>query len=216
MVKPIIFSANDVRAILDGRKVQTRRAVKPQVCIRSGETKFMKWLGGRARFGDEISPALCDRTPPYQPGDVLWVRETWCELAHVDAGGYTHYDDCSYFYATGGDFQIDLYDGDGFLLNDQRMKWCPSTRMPREAARIFLRVTDVRVERVQEISDADAWREGVDMQDVLDLPCRPEQAAIAVFSGTWDAANAKRGYSWETNPFVWVITFERCEKPKQF
>ncbi len=229
-MKPIIFSTPMVQAILAGRKSQTRRVIKPQPSIDCGgrfdwEVSFADGSFFITAENENGDGAMWKYKPRYQQGDVLWVRETWCELARVDSSGYTHYDDCNYYYATDGDYQIDLCDADGFYLDDQRMRWRPSIHMPRAAARMFLRVTDVRVERMQEISEGDAIAEGCEgipcdhpsgryaCEDCMNTGWR--EPPIVMYHELWDELNAKRGYGWDTNPWVWVITFERIDEPEE-
>lgn len=185
-VKPILFNTKMVQAILEGRKTQTRRVIKQFVPgdAQFGYTAFTP--GGnifcRGNFADGYGEKFYKL--PYLPGDVLWVRETWAEMPY----GYV-------YRADGEPVGWDAYD-----------RWNPSIHMPKEAARIFLRVTGVRVERLQEISRDSAISEGCN-------------AAIPVleFKAIWDTTikPADRDkYGWDASPWVWVIRFERCEKPE--
>lgn len=221
--KPILFSAPMVQAILDGCKTMTRRVVKAK------PPYSQKQLNDRANYRSEEEVAEAAKngryssvgfwTPrdgyvphrdcPYMAGDILWVRETW------------NGDWCDHviYKADGGSAKAAGYSAEP--------KWRPSIFMPREAARIFLRVTDVRVERLQEISVQDAKDEGIKVhangcEDGMAFGCyngddcvynRCERP-IEHFRDLWNSINAKRGYSWDTNPWVWVISFERCEKPE--
>ena len=189
---PIIFSGPMVRAILDGRKTQTRRVVKPQPY--QIETSWLRPVPGE--WWKHLRPRL-----PYGiPGDRLWVRETWAEYVDVESG--VHDDERFCYRAT-----------DKMMLP---VKWRPSIHMPRWASRITLEVTGVRVERLQEISEADARVEGVGRdtnpcdhvrQSCADIGCLgPTHRAS--FCELWDTLNAKRGYSWESNPWVWVVEFK--------
>lgn len=171
--RPIIFYGPMVRAILEGRKTQTRRITR---FSSSGRIE----LHGRQWH---ISDPNAIRACPYgQPGDRLWVRETWCRTA----AGYTQY-----------------------RADDKReqpywtlLKWKPSIHMPRLASRITLEITDVRVERLQDITHRDALSEGVEY-DVS----KQDGSPLSRFENLWNSINAKRGYSWESNPFVWVLSF---------
>lgn len=182
--KPILFSTPMVQAILDGRKTMTRRVIK-----------FPEGLTGSHQVGEAGNPKnplglmwVCGiKRPKYQPGDILWVRETWRVL------------ECKYVY------RADDESPEGWHLN----VWRPSIFMPREAARIFLRVTDVRVERLKEITEADAKKEGT--RHTYYNPHVTEFSYKAGFAGLWDSINVKRGYGWETNPWVFVYKFERVE-----
>lgn len=204
-----------VRAILNGRKTVTRRAVKLKYSNTHLEMRTDKCGTRLIEIENEIpgvtrvkNPdgtitlkvrAFIERTPPYRPGDILYVRETWVRSM---AGTYL-------YRAT-----------DTPLILDG---WCPSIHMPREAARIFLRVTDIRVERLQDIDNAGALAEGFDgrcegPQDGALSDCQKVyDFSIERFSTVWNSTikPADRAlYGWEANPWVWVIEFERCEKPE--
>jgi hypothetical protein len=198
-MKPIIFSTPMVQAILDGRKTQTRRVINPSrkqinfmgdMDIRSlvrPDESTEEWLQLRSENG---SPVTCIKVP-YQPGDILWVRETWSR----DENG-------EYVYRTNyGTTEDDSFPPSMF-------KWKPSIHMPREAARIFLRVKTVRVERVQDITAHDAIREGMESEIPFDT--------VDEFKELWNNLNAKRGYGWESNPWVWVVKFERISKDEAY
>ena len=132
--------------------------------------------------------ALKGWRPQYQVGDILWVRETWGVGIQL-SGGIIYKAD---------------YIGKKAPPLAEGHKWHPSMRMPRHMARIFLRVTDARVERLQDISESDAVAEG------LTDPTRYTPGEnIQRFAAFWDNFNVKRGYGWETNPWVWAYTFER-------
>lgn len=191
-MKPILFNTEMVRAILDGRKSCTRRLVK----FLLGENP--KWTGyikdGLMLYNGRNEP--CIRTQPYQSGDILYVRETWCKgleryIYRAD------YSDTEKFYQ------------DGKEIN---MKWQPSLHMPKEAARIFLRVTNVRVERLQEITSEQICKEGVEVEDPYVLNGEEKRYAFSKNS-TIKESDLDR-YGWNANPWVWVIEFERCDKPE--
>lgn len=222
-MKPILFNTDMVRGLLDCRKTVTRRIVKApvlsevrppdRVSVKDG-TLEMKWTGPEIVGG-------FTKDAPYKPGDILYVRETWLE-----GGGTVR----KYLYKAG--------------LHEnwwKAYKWRPSIHMPKEAARIFLRVTDVRVERLQEIIEEQALAEGVPGN--LDYPISPVycptcqgegthgalgpnlgytevdcgdcNTAVKRFSHLWDStikpADRYR-YGWAANPWVWVIQFERIAK----
>jgi hypothetical protein len=193
-MKPIIFSTPMVQAILDGRKTQTRRIVKANIVDRFVLDDSGNILGSYTEGMHEAYPTIDDAT--YQEGDILWVRETWSK----DENG-------EYVYrANYGTTEDDSFPPSMF-------KWRPSIHMPREAARIFLRVTNVRVERVQEITVDDCRLEGCCCSDCLQTgPHSPDCKCDTLFYNTWNDINAKRGYGWDTNPWVWVIEFERINK----
>ena len=169
--KPIFFETTSVLAILAGTKTQTRRAF----CLPEGQAS------------PPAGAALKGWRPLYQPGDILWVRETWGVGIQL-AGGIIYKAD---------------YVGRRAPLAEG-FKWRPSMIMPRCAARIFLRVTDARVERLQDISEYDAIAEGL-----ADATHYTPRENIARFAEFWDGFNVKRGYGWETDPWVWAYTFER-------
>lgn len=197
-VKPILFNTEMVRAILDGRKSCTRRLVK----FLSGENS--KWTGyikdGVMLYNGKNEP--CIRTQTYQPGDILYVRETW-----MDYAGRTMYRaDC------------DKYRLESLKLAE--FSWKPSIHMSKEAARIWLKVTDVRVERLQEITEDGAKTEGaIDNRGFIHSPENEYDrihTAREYFIEIWDSTIKKSDldfYGWNANPYVWVIEFERCEKP---
>lgn len=189
--RPILFSGEMVRAILDGRKTQTRRVCKHQwegSTLLGPEYYEPVVIGsdGQERPGREIYGAYdldgefgCKC--PYRPGMELWVRETW-RPSQVEGKAW--------YAATCG--------------NESHERWKPSIYMPRWASRIQLRVTDVRVERVQEISEMDALAEGIELDG--------NETPFSQFVSLWDSINASRGFGWVVNPWVWVVEFNRTEK----
>ena len=206
--KPILFNTTMVRAILDGRKSCTRRIVKPQQlvgilpdkCKNGVPEEFLK----QKKF---MFKPYCDMTDielintaykaPYQPGDILYVRETWKQAPN----GYYYYEDWQ---------RNDIAD---------ITKWKPSIHMPKDAARIWLKVTDVRVERLQEITGLSIQKEGIEVDP---KKCVSEfdfiTELVLLFQGLWDSTIKKSDldrYGWDANPYVFVIEFERCEKPKE-
>ena len=206
-MKPIIFSTTMVQAILEGRKTQTRRVIKPQPL---DEFKFCVNTGGVPTI---MLPYSCIVSRIWR-SDILYVREKWTTecgmLTNALDGKKIHYcADCK-------------EDTTGLFL-PCKWKKRPSIHMKRENARIFLRVTDVRCERLRDISGEDAAEEGTPLEWSDELP-KPsyhslaynemcvKPAMIKAFSELWDSLNAKRGYGWDVNPWVWVYEFERCEK----
>ena len=201
--RPILFSSEMVRAILDGRKTQTRRVVNPQ-----------SLLDNKTRV------TACYECPYGAPGGHLWVRETW-RAVELDNGndGILYKADNHFKSIENSQAAADLW-CDAYADRKYGNKWRPSIFMPRWASRILLEVTDIQVERVQEISDGDAIGEGI--QDVCHCgdyveghgyhsghsPVPMDGYAANEFSILWDSINAKRGYSWESNPWVWAISFK--------
>ena len=185
--KPILFNTQMVRAILDGRKTCTRRIVKPQPT---------------AHYGVQ-----CIK-PPYQPGDILYVRETWS----------LRFDGEKYFYKADKNTSRE----EKRLLDYNDVKWRPSIHMPKEAARIWLKVTNVRVERLQDITEDGAEAEGaIDNRGFIHSPENEYDriyTAREYFIKIWDRTIKKSDldiYGWDVNPWVWVIEFERCEKTQE-
>ena len=190
MMKPILFNTEMVRAILDGRKTCTRRAVKPQpkrpyIMEKAPNGRFYQCLETGEGMDFEYKP-------PCHPGDVLYVRETWGEntIPHSENFG-------------GIEYRADYYGG-----SEPALKWRPSIHMPKEAARIFLRVTDVRVERLQDIDGVGQRAEGAESKHGFGAT---RGAFMALWNSTIKLEDRDR-YSWGANPWVWVIEFERCEK----
>ena len=203
-VLPILFNTEMVRAILDGRKTCTRR-----ICKDANECTVpdMEFYNADRRtyavhnFADkehmeQLSTA--ERTCPICTGDILYVRETWKEAPK----GYYYYEDWQ---------KDDIADV---------TKWKPSIHMPKEAARIWLKVTDVRVERLQEISEDGAKAEGANFKNGKNVGFEEKmnRTAIERFTEIWNSTIKKSDidrYGWDANPWVWVIEFERCEKPTE-
>lgn len=209
--RPIIFSGEMVRAILDGRKTQTRRVVVPQP---------PRVVSGWFPLGDVFKPILtlppwdgvlgsashkaalaefdafdneCIRCPFGQRGDRLWVREEWSapdgcecvETCHIPAHVYYTADASGYEGARHNRIRSPIH-------------------MPRWASRLTLEVTGVRIERVQDITYSDVLAEGCPVESV---GASPDDHAW--YQQAWDALNAKRGYGWDVNPWVWVVAFKR-------
>ena len=212
-IKPILFNTEMVQAILDGRKTCTRRVIKPQPDEKHTyplgfvtDSTEKKEVGSFGFAANEYGGSIQYVKPPYRyaPGDILYVRETWCALPVNEAGHMRGH--CVYYYRADGELRPEGWRG----------KWHPSIHMPKEAARIWLKVTDVRVERLQEIAAESALAEGADKyihtNGELD-----ENMTITSFIGIWNSTIKKSDldrYGWDANPWVWVIEFERCEKPE--
>ena len=199
-VLPILFNTDMVRAILDWRKTVTRRLIKApvlskveppkKVILKNGVANF-EWNTPKTAGGFEIKM-------PYQPGDIMYVRETWC----------LRYDGEKYFYKTDKNTPRE----EKRLIDYDHVSWKPSIHMPKEAARIWLKVKDVRVERLQEISGGDLIKEGIDL-----FQSNYVRVAFDEFKNLWNSTIKKSDldrYGWDANPWVWVIEFERCEKPE--
>lgn len=199
-IKPILFNTEMVRAILDGRKTCTRRIVRPPYFVDGDENDKRSLITLRTATKNSSLYRQIGQMPypdaPYRMCDILYVRETW-----MDYAGLTMYKaDC------------DIYRLDS--LNLAGFGWKPSIHMPKEAARIWLKVTDVRVERLQEITLEQICREGVEIEYPYVLN---GEEKIYAFSNLWNSTIKKSDldrYGWDANPWVWVIEFERCEKPE--
>lgn len=202
-IKPILFNTDMVQAILDGRKTVTRRAIKPQppACAIIKEKKWSFWIDGD--FYGMKAPCL--------PGDILYVRETYAKHPKTEKYYYRADGECD-GHSTEWGCPKGMKVTDNCELCawlDGYIKWHPSIRMPKEAARIWLKVMDVRVERLGDITPDEAVKEGTKEQ----FP----PLALDEFRGIWDATIKKPDldrYGWDANPWVWVIEFERCEKPE--
>ena len=242
MIKPILFNTDMVRAILEGRKTVTRRVVKLKYRNTHLEM-FTNKYGTRLIEKQNEEPgvttirnpdgttthtllAYIERDPPYRPGDILYVRETWC-----DPGG------TGWPILYKGDMPMhwdaeDTETGIAVDLKAADYKWRPSIHMPREAARIFLRVTRMGAERVQDITDEGAWKEGcVDRDDFRRVwndcyskprPVKDEGGIITYYeSYPWDdicETRTYRGEPWYVigNPWTWVIEFEEIRKEEAY
>ena len=215
-IKPILFNIEMVRAILDGKKTCTRRIVKGAIPDDAmwGYTMFTPkgCVSCRGVYADEYGEKFFRL--PYQQGDILYVRETWGHPISLNS-------DKQYV------FRADEIAEIGFK-NDSHI-WHPSIHMPKEAARIWLRVTDVRAERLQDMTNDDALKEGTEgvrcdhagsgaygCTDCMNTGWL--EPPIVEFAQIWDNTIKKSAldrYGWNANPWVWVIEFERCEKPKE-
>lgn len=225
-VLPILFNTDMVRAILDGRKTVTRRVIKPQpapdlkyklgICFDGDRKDIGKFAFGLSSCG-EIMHFV---SPPCFPGDILYVRETWAEIKNTDSSRI------KYVYRATDTYPFGVK---GYIV---KFKWRPSIHMPKEAARIWLKVTHVRLERLQDVTVPDMIKEGIRVgcESCLEVngKCNPQIAGdefcgfdgekLDLFTELWDSTIKKKDcdrYGWEANPWVWVIEFERCEKPEE-
>lgn len=211
-MKPILFNTEMVQAILDGRKTVTRRLVKPQpepdqiyqlgCCVDGDRQDIGKFGFGNSECGGHI---LYVR-PPYKAGDILYVRETWLM---ADDGDY-------YYKANESETSMQVREALGY-------KWSPSIHMPKEASRIFLRVVGVHVERLQDMPHDGAQKEGIYFFDDCGFTWEKDphiflRTPMSSMGFLWDLTYKKQNYAWrwEANPWVWVIEFERCEKPVEY
>ena len=227
-IKPILFNTEMVRAILDGRKTCTRRICKDANEYTVPDMEFYnadKRTYAVHNFADkehmeQLSTA--ERTCPICPGDILYVRETvWQKIG--------------YYLDIDGDTKPSWYNEFKYVASDEKPEtgwnysWAkrPSIHMPKEAARIWLKVTDVRVERLREITPKDSENEGVGNLFYEDIGYSEKNYGTEVdpeygiakeqFAWLWESTIKKSDidrYGWDANPWVWVIEFERCEKPE--
>jgi hypothetical protein len=215
--RPLIFTADSVRAILEGRKTQTRRVAK---LLLPGDKNFI-----HAANSEEWATKRAEQCPYGVPGDRLWVREGYAMQCNVEDDEPPYSDGRPVKRWDDGEI------GSGWLQphyratdptpdlscehkrceqtdNLCRNPWNSPLLMPRWASRITLETTALRVQRVQEISNEDAFAEGCDFR-IAKTPNHANAFAIL-----WDSINAKRGYSWESNPWVWALTFKRVESAR--
>ena len=228
-VLPILFNTDMVRAILDGRKTVTRRVMKPQpkskLCYTfagSHKKDIGRWgypsntahefWGEEFKLPDDIAEEELKKkwNPPYHTDDVLYVRETWAPIYPNKESNEV----CGYIYEEDSLEEYDKRypDGEDYQWEG---KWHPSIHMPKEAARIWLKVKDVRVERLQEINGKDVLKEGVNSlvhPDAFYFDMNQREMFERIWNSTIKKSDLDR-YGWEANPYIWVIEFERCEKP---
>lgn len=182
-----------VRAILDGRKACTRRLPRKQ--IEEKYLEYEEWVCAVAPPGSTwlSEKEFYEKYPPYKPGDILYVRETFIQVsAHT------------FWYKA---------DGKSWMLKD--LRWKPSIHMPKEAARIWLKVTDVRVERLQNIDGKGCVQEGIEEEPLKDVG---EEFAKGMYHDLWDSTIKKSDrdrYGWTANPYVFVIEFSKIDKPEE-
>ncbi|MCI7108053.1 MAG: hypothetical protein MR945_09250 [Agathobacter sp.] len=253
-VLPILFNTDMVRAILDGRKMVTRRVIKPRQligilpdkCKNGTPEEFLKEKKHMFKPYCDMADAELIKTaynPPYQSEDILYVRETWrvgardirnqmiaFDYKDGTCGELTYIHDRELFERLVNQSREDArkakceYNGMDFIWEKGKSpcRWHPSIHMPKEAARIWLKVKDVRVEWLQAITKEQARAEGCDGRCECpssgaegSLSCVTRDFSIEKFETVWDSTIKKSDldrYGWYANPWVWVIEFERCEK----
>lgn len=241
-IKPILFNTEMVRAILDGRKTCTRRIAKGFIPDDAlwGYTAFTPkgYISCRGVYADGYGEGFYKL--PYQPGDLLYVRETWgisnmddeSKMAYIvyRASEEQENEGCREVHLPDEKFEK-MYES----MAESEPEWHPSIHMPKVAARIWLKVTNVRVERLQEITEDETFEEGLDFTPPclhltgenycdIDGPCTSKVKYCDMSAGElfgkvlWDSTIKKSDidrYGWDANPWVWAIEFERCEKPKE-
>ena len=205
-VKPILFNTEMVQAILDGRKTCTRRVAKNvpdhthriEPIYENGRFQFDCFYSSYVAALDADADFCMPCFPPYQQGDILYVRETF-----IQAAAHTFW-----------------YKADDNSWMPEGLHWRPSIHMPKEAARIWLKVKDILVERLQDITEDGAKAEGANWKNGKNVGWEEKmnRTAIERFAEIWNSTIKKSDidrYGWDANPWVWVIEFERCEKPKE-
>jgi len=226
--RPILFSGPMVRAILDGRKTQTRRIVKPQPeHLQVHEYKGSRIYDGANRrwcwkqlvasdcWSIGFEQELAELCPIAKPGDRLWVRESWCQKFKEDESGWVYNSEdnldssCVHYRADG--YEVRAIDGDGFQRwnkdGGEASPWKPSIHMPRWASRILLEVVSARVERLNEISHKDVVAEGIEPNQPGYYTCHngAKYMDFQEYQELWESINGQG--SWDDNPYVWVIEF---------
>ena len=229
-VKPILFNTEMVRAIMEGRKTATRRAVKKSQCMladRKEPSGLNKDLYAPFDGMTEAEIVACTYRPPHKPGDILYVRETWafipcigCNGEYARPGaGMNCYDTQAVEYDDGDSISDGCFVYRADCRNPERITWRPSIHMPRAAARIWLRVRSVKAERIQEMTLDDFLSEGVVIRsEAFNDPENAYMQARDEFIRIWDSTvpgGQQDLYSWEANPWEWAIEFERCGKPEE-
>lgn len=225
VAKPILFNTEMVRAILEDRKTATRRCVKlPKWIVKQDDGRYTLFAEGTCYENKSFIDVATYLNKPYRLGDILYVRETWqCWRAHryeatadimFRAGG----DGVRLQFENGNTDSVNRCDYDTFVNKwfSHNGEWKPSLFMPKEAARIFLKVKDVRVERLQDITEEDVKREGIEPRFKVKDRFSGD-IAKSRFMELWDSTIQKADierYGWEANPWVWVIEFERI-KPEE-
>ena len=213
-IKPVLFNTEMVRAILDGRKTCTRRLIKDADKILNSPFKQ-----SRPDIIDEHIISKFGRRPYYK-GDILYIKEAFAWRPCLDCGLNINKEKCGHeaerrFHDEKKEHGCYMYrascEANGYPLADT---WHPSIHMPKEAARSWLKVTDVRAERLQEIT-----ADGIRNEGLSSMAVHAGDMGIALqeWENLWNSTVKKSDldtYGWNANPWVWVIEFERCEKPK--
>lgn len=214
-IRPILFNTDMVRAILDGRKHTTRR-IANRIPVETHRIEDLEdgtfechWGGYQTDTG-MFCDGACTVSALYQIGDILYVRETWniCNMDKEDNSMtfiYRADEPAEEKTARTVNVSDAVYEKYELSMAENNPEWRPSIHMPKEAARIWLKVTDVRVERLQDIDDDGIVSEG------LEIGCD--------FENIWNATIKKSDlphYGWDANPWVWVIEFKRCKKPEKW
>ncbi|MDU1232685.1 MAG: hypothetical protein E6980_21365 [Clostridium sp.] len=221
-MKPILFNTAMVQAILDSRKTTTRRIIKVNTdldfigCSSTGGD-FDTAAFGKGCYEKILDAKIIERVKaPYMPGDILYVRETW-GISNPMGDFARNNMTAEYIYKAG------YAKGERISITREDEKnlgvWKPSIHMPKVAARIFLKVTSVRVERLQDITEDGIRAEGITCdKEYEEFKNAAESNCEVKFATLWDSTVNKKdidNYGWNANPYVWVIEFERCDKPNE-
>lgn len=198
-IKPILFNTEMVRAILDGRKACTRRILKGAIPF-DEKAEYWNVLKKGEWSGPICVEYFIKQGSPYQTGDILYVRETWS----------LRFDGEKYFYKADKNTSRE----EKRLLDYDDVRWHPSIHMPKEAARIWLKVTDVKVEMLQNITSKQICKEGVEVEEPHVLNGEEKRYAFSILWNSTIKKSELDRYGWDANPLVWAIEFERCEKPE--
>ena len=221
-MKPILFNTSMVRAILDGEKTCTRRIIKKEIPEGYEPLGFVLYPTDDKELGNLVfggkGANVYYAKPPYKVGDILYVRETfrWQLIGEFDVWGHCNWDDEVVEYKASVDEFLEEY---GEYLDREEYestRWIPSIHMPKDLSRIFLKVTSVRAERLKDITDEGCYQEGISSTSFYDEAEHIQIAGIglndslerAAFSLLWNSTVKEDKYSWEGNPWVWVIEFE--------
>lgn len=221
-MKPILFNTSMVRAILDGEKTCTRRIIKKEIPGGYKPLGFVLYPTDDKELGNLVfggkGANVYYAKPPYKVGDILYVRETfrWQLIGEFDVWGHCNWDDEVVEYKASVDEFLEEY---GEYLDREEYestRWIPSIHMPKDLSRIFLKVTSVRAERLKDITDEGCYQEGISSTSFYDEAEHIQIAGIglndslerAAFGLLWNSTVKENKYSWEGNPWVWVIEFE--------
>jgi hypothetical protein len=202
--RPILFNTEMVKAILEGRKTQTRRVMKsqPTETLLAEYSEINKKYNSNKTHADYLLE--CIVCPYGEVGDRLWVRETF----------WVDHEAPSWLYKADLPIHWDAKDtehGDDVDIVESDYKWTPSIHMPRDMSRILLEITKIRVERVQDISEEDAKAEGVYPARFRPFDDGDKQTYKKGFIELWDNINASRKLGWSANPWVWVVEFKQVK-----
>lgn len=234
--KPILFSGEMVRAILEGKKTQTRRVLKRQPYQKENGDLYWRVHSNHEIHIDDFfatQNAMPGLWCPYgMPGDQLWVRETWLMLDHYhwaepDKPDYMMVNTYKQPFRNGFSYRASTDEEGDEIRKEYGYKWKPSIHMPRRVSRLQLLIKDIRVEQLCDITELEAYYEGIDPTPCLrcdesgicpseNNPCedcdgKGDHDSRDNFRELWNQLNEKRGFGWDVNPWVWVVEFEKID-----